>query len=102
MHTASFDLFEDHAGSIGRDKLSGAQTSFLSDCWDLKIKGLLWTGTDLDLNLYEIRPNCLSLQPLGSMLAKALGLENIQLQEIAHLAELFVYGHGNIPPKKSA
>ena len=102
MHTASFDLFEDHAGSIGRDKLSAAQTSFLSDCWDLKIKGLLWTGTDLDLNLYEIRPNCLSLQPLGSMLAKALGLENIQLQEITPMAELFVYGHGNIPPKKSA
>jgi hypothetical protein len=35
MHTESFDLFKDHAGSIGRDKLSSAQTSFLSDCWDL-------------------------------------------------------------------
>jgi hypothetical protein len=35
MHTESFDLFKDHVGSIGRDKLSSAQTSFLSDCWDL-------------------------------------------------------------------
>jgi hypothetical protein len=99
MHASSFNLFEEHAGSIGREKLSGAQTSFLSDCWDLRVKGLLWTGTDLDLHLYEIRPGYLSLQPLGSTLAKALGLESIPSQEITPLADLFVYGHANIPPK---
>jgi hypothetical protein len=98
---ALFDLFEDHAGAIGRKNLSSAQTSFLSDCWDLKVKGLLWTGTDLDVNLYEIRPHYISLQPLGSTLADALGLQRIQLQDITPLADLFVYGRGNIPPKKA-
>jgi hypothetical protein len=54
--TSSFDPFKQDVGSIGRDKLSDAQSSFLSDCWDLKVKGFLWTGTDFDLHLYEIRP----------------------------------------------
>jgi len=37
--TSSFDLYDQSALTIGRDKLSDAQTSFLSDCWDLKGKG---------------------------------------------------------------
>ena len=93
LHASSFDLFEDHASSIGRQNLSGAQTSFLSDCWDLRMKGLLWTGTDHDLHLYEIRPGYLSLQPLGLTFATALGLESIQSQDITPLADLFIYGH---------
>jgi hypothetical protein len=101
MRAASFDLFKDHASAIGRANLSGAQTSFLSDCWDLRVKGLLWTGTDFDLHLYEIRPGYLGLQPLGLTLANALSLENVQPNDIAPLAELFLYGHGNIPPKNS-
>jgi hypothetical protein len=97
--TSSFNLFEEHVGSIGPGKLSGAQTSFLSDCWDLKVKGLLWSGTDLDLHLYEIRPGKIALQPLGSTLTKALGLEGISLEDISPLSDLFAYGHGNVPAK---
>jgi hypothetical protein len=67
--TSNFDLYEQEAGKIGRDKLTDSltdsQTSFLSDCWDLKEKSLLWTGHDLGLSLYEIYPRYLNLQPLG-------------------------------------
>ena len=80
--------------------LSDAQTSFLSDCWDLTEKGLLGTGTDLDLHLYEIRPGSLALLPLGLTLARALDLERIPSQDITPPADLFTYGRGNVPPKQ--
>lgn len=97
--TSSFDLYDQSAMKIGRDKLSDAQTSFLSDCWDLKGKGLLWTGTNFDIDLYEIHPRHLSLQALGLSLVKRLGLEAIPSEDIASLGNLFVYGHPNVPPK---
>ena len=97
--TSSFDLYDEAAGRIGLELLSDAQTSFLSDCWDLKGKGLLWTGTDLDLNLYEIKPRYLGLQPLGQAFVKGLALEAIPPEDISPLGNLFAYGSANIPPK---
>jgi hypothetical protein len=97
--TSSFDLYDQPVGKIGLNNLSGHQTSFLSDCWDLKGKGLLWTGSDLDLNLYEVNPRQLALQPLGRALGKGLGLEAIPSEDITPPGNLFVYGHANMPPK---
>jgi len=98
--TSSFDLYDGPAQNIGPDKLSNAQTSFLSDCWDLELKGLLWTGSSFDLNLYEIYPRRLNLQPLGKALLKALALETIPSVDIDPLGNLFSYGSANVPPKE--
>ena len=94
-----FDLFNDHLDKIGRQNISEELLSILSDLFDLKQRTLLFTGSDLDLNAFEIRPAFLRLERLGALLHETMGLEVIPPWEVKSLANRLSFGHGPFPPR---
>lgn len=97
--SARFDLFDRDIGSVGRDKISGELLSILADIFDLKYRTLLSTGTDMDLNAFEIRPARMLLEKTGILLHDLMGLEKMLPWEIRNIAGHLSFGHSPIPPK---
>jgi hypothetical protein len=94
-----FDLFDKFIEEIGLDKITPELSSIVWDCFDLRQRGLLNTGTHLDMGIYEIRPALLQLQGLGLLLHGIMDLASIANADVASVAALLSFGHGPIPSR---
>jgi hypothetical protein len=94
-----FDLYDQVIEGIDESQITAELASIAWDCFDLRQKGLLSTGTNLDLGIYEIRPASLRLQMLGRLLHDKMGLLSIPKADIEAVAEPLSFGRGPIPGK---
>ena len=94
-NVARFDLYDKPLETLGRQSLSTNTEALMADIFDLKHRGLVFTGSYMDWSAFEINPASMRLEQLGERLHAAMCLDQLPEWEIRSIAKLLKFKGGS-------
>jgi hypothetical protein len=92
---ARFDLYDKPLETLGRQSLSTNTEALMADIFDLKHRGLVFTGSYMDWSAFEINPASMRLEQLGERLHATMCLDQLPEWEIRSIAKLLKFKGGS-------